>query len=1224
MEAILTLLLCVGVVSGSQTYCVISNIPAVKDNSSCETLEFYASSESEYFTDNTSFIFLPGTHVLSNISISNVSNVMLMASTEENVTILCNGSGGLVFQHAFNVTLANLSFISCGQPLPHSLQREGETAQAALAFGQVTDLQLESVSVSHSRGYGLLGHCVHGDFNITNSHFTSNKGSGHYLGGNAAIEYTSCSQPTNSSNSLLILSSKFMYGDYEFYQYTNYTGTLATGLMLILSQTNTTVLITNVLMEENRNSITKGYGGNLFVHFYNETNFTSNSVTITNSKFLKGTGFIGTGIGATFYTPSPMKLNNTTKCTNSLVINNTEISGNMGIVGSGLYYEFQAKYSKPTSCPHANFLMFNCTFNNNSIVIPHKNPFQFSSNGIALQIVAKYHKNLKAEKIPGHYKILIENCSFINSNLINSSIEEKNGTQLALPNVMTVLIENADKKVQFCNCQFLDNKFAALGVFNSLIALAGVIKIQNNLGTNGGGMMLCESSFVYLSNKTTVHFRNNSATQTGGGIYVEKQCSGSKPFCFYQLPDSRSCDIPSTKIIMANNSAGIAGDHIYGGNIDYCKINDCESGKIFHSLFKIPHSDTAVSSSPRKICFCNHMTSVCEIRQYNYHKKVYPGENIMVRVSILGQLNGTVPSTLAVYSKQRRAVVHTSTITKSCQNLNITITSDGSGSEDLIFHRSSDVGDTDLVYPSMNDAFRIHVQIKRCPMGFIQRSGKCDCNANLPDHQVKCTISANQIQVSPPAWIGLNNETGRGLVKGIIYHGTCPYSYCRNEETNVTSNGETFDQDVQCALNRTGLLCSRCVDGLSLSHGSSGCVDCKNQVGLPVTILGYGFVGVFLVLVLLMLNITITDGMLSGLLFYTSIVNLNRYTFLPEHNQNALTIIISLLNFSIGYTSCFYDGMDSYAKTWISFIFPIYLFTLTAVIILLARKSSKISWLLGGNITKVLATLFLLSYTKLIQSVVIVLSYTTIQYPSNNSTTVDKIVWTSDPTLEYFSGKHIPLALVAIVFGLLILAFTMVLLCVQPLQRYSHLRCFSWMAKIKPFIDAYTAPHIIKDNCRYWEGLLLFFRLVLAAIFALYDFSNGRLNQSLYPISFFCVLLLTVSWSNGGIYKKIHLNILNLTSIVNLCIMPLYLTTVKSPLAKYIYQNRKLVKAGNFRAATYSSFSIEVLLLVIILYHYFRKCVLLCNLKYRRRRYKVLEDASDEHLPPLRQFPPPR
>ena len=70
------------------------------------------------------------------------------------------------------------------------------------------------------------------------------------------------------------------------------------------------------------------------------------------------------------------------------------------------------------------------------------------------------------------------------------------------------------------------------------------------------------------------------------------------------------------------------------------------------------------------------------------------------------------------------------------------------------------------------------------------------------------------------------------------------------------------------------------------------------------------------------------------------------------------------------------------------------------------------------------------------------------------------MVWLYDANVDYLSGKHIPLFLVAVlVFLFLFLPYTLLLLFGQWLQAISHLRLFSWInnARLKPFMDSYHA-----------------------------------------------------------------------------------------------------------------------------------------------------------------------
>ena len=1177
----------------------------------CETLEFYASSKSEYFTDNTSFVFLPGTHVLSDISISNVTNVTLIASTEPegNVTIQCNGSGGLVFQHAFNVTLGNLSFVSCGQPLPHSLQREGETAQAALAFGQVTDLRLESVSVSHSRGYGLLGHCVHGDFNITNSHFTSNKGSGHYLGGNAAIEYIDCTSLAAKSN-VQISSSTFSYGGYDdrIYIMENCKQTNATGLHIV-SNNNIIVNISDVTMANNENNNPFcGNGGNLFIFSaYNYKAVGSNNVTITNSSFINGTAWNGAGVLLSFYVPKCLNASERVLPSNNILLYNTNISHN---TGNGLSYEFVMSnaYDSHThiNCPHTSFTVNNSRFDGNTLKIEFMSNFQFLRNGVAVHVIAKFNNNKALKVYNKYYRTTFAGCTFKNSKrMILKDSGNNNMNRFAL-DVMTIKNINMDSSL--CDCKIIHNEFPGIGLSNSKIIVWGSILLQNNTGRNGGGMLFCESSYLILTKDTNISLIGNHAVQLGGGIYIEGGCLHSTPFCFYQ-PDYNeewSCSNISKSITLDGNIAGYAGDHIYGGNLDRCTFLNCNSSNLFQNLFTVNIS--GVTSNPRRVCFCT-VTGKPDCDQSNgtkFSDAIYPGEFVEVDVAIVGQFNTPVPGTVIYYTRHlddfKSEVIDT-----HCKNLNVQVRTNETKQVNVSIQLTSNFinSSENTPYLSASEPLTIVVTLKKCPPGFNHRNGTCECDEKLSAHKVQCDITEKTILRVPPVWIGHISDGHHD--EGIVYHPVCPYNYCLDETVNITSNGMVLNQDSQCAQNRTGLLCSQCEEGTTLSMGSFKCMKCENKVALPATILSYMLFGVMLVLLLVVFNITYTDGTFSGLLFYANIVNLNGSIFLSQAHVNlSFRVILNWMSFGRGFDSCFYDGMDSYAKAWVTLFFPNYLIIINTIVIFLCNKSKKLARLFGENIVKVLATILIVSYTTLIQFVVTALSFTVIQYPPDSTT----VVWTSDPTLEYFSGKHIPLALVAIVFGLLILAFTMVLLCVQPLQRYSHLRCFSWMAKLKPFIDAYTAPHIIKDNCRYWEGLLLFFRLIITGIISVS--TKSIVSRNLGAIVCVCVLLLTIAWCVGGVYKKPSLNILNSSYILNLAAIAVAGS----------HTDNKDWDTADFKPILYISYTVAISTAGIVLAHHTYLRAKSWHAIWKRQQYKQLpaENKDDDMLANLRRF----
>ncbi len=61
-------------------------------------------------------------------------------------------------------------------------------------------------------------------------------------------------------------------------------------------------------------------------------------------------------------------------------------------------------------------------------------------------------------------------------------------------------------------------------------------------------------------------------------------------------------------------------------------------------------------------------------------------------------------------------------------------------------------------------------------------------------------------------------------------------------------------------------------------------------------------------------------GTISGLVFYVNIVAANETLFFPSESNGYLDflhVVIAWINLDFGIESCFYDGMDAYAKTWL-------------------------------------------------------------------------------------------------------------------------------------------------------------------------------------------------------------------------------------------------------------------------------------------------------------------
>ena len=236
--------------------------------------------------------------------------------------------------------------------------------------------------------------------------------------------------------------------------------------------------------------------------------------------------------------------------------------------------------------------------------------------------------------------------------------------------------------------------------------------------------------------------------------------------------------------------------------------------------------------------------------------------------------------------------------------------------------------------------------------------------------------------------------------------------------------------------------------------------------------------------------------------------------------------------------------------------------------ILISHYSKRFACLLGNNPVSVLATLILLSYAKILRTLIAAVYIIHLEYPKE-----EKVVWFYDAT-DYLSSEHIILLLVAMfIFIFLFLPYTLLLLFGQWLQTISHLRFFSWVNRLKPFMDSYHAPY--KAKHRYWPGLLLVFRFVLLLVFAL----NPQQDPSNYLLAILlgAAILHMWAWFSGGVYKKWCLDALEGSFVLNLIILVGATYHVK-------------LTGGNQLVVGYTSVSIALATFIAILtYHIFQQ-----------------------------------
>ena len=819
-------------------------------------------------------------------------------------------------------------------------------------------------------------------------------------------------------------------------------------------------------------------------------------------------------------------------------------------------------------------------------------PFLKSESGV--HVIVTGHNNFYRNK---DFIMQLEGCEIV---FTRARVEFLNGTVNA-STVHGTPIHARQSKIIFedSSVLFRHNQGPLCGGIageRTLISFKDNVTVifHNNSGLNGGALSLYTESrlqFNASQSNITLHFQNNTA-QIGGAIYVED--SGYKDIeSVFKLQGEPG----NVKLVFGdNNVASFSGNQIYGGWIDWF-VNKTASTipenqtDMVNTFIEFENENyTQVTSHPIRICLCINGNINCSIT--NHNMTIYGKALSLDLVGVGQRYTPVITHVEASLLHESKSIIHQSnnmdsrltSLQSACTKISYKISYkiESQSDEEMItlkpflpylyYNSNSRNLLTDGIVDDLFTQLTIKLKIHQCPWGFFElANGSCKCQLSIHRFGLSCNMDNYTIYRSKQQWIGVvYDHSRREEYPGVIAHQHCPFDYCRSDDESLSIRLENRDE--QCAFNREGILCGGCKENLSRVFGTSNCKECSNKYTLLI-IFSWLISGFILVACLMLLNLTVSVGTINGLTFYVNIIRAQHTTFFtPEISNTLLSKFIAWLNLDIGTEMCFYDGLDSYAITWLQFFYPLYIWLIAAILIILSRFSSHISKVCGKNAVQVLATLFLISYARLLRLMIEVFSFTTITYPDGYK----KTVWLVDGNYDFFKGKHIPLVLVTILFVLLSLPYTFILLTIQFLYKVSHYRVLFWVRRLKPLFDAYTGPY--KSCHRYWTGLLLVARIVLLITFSV----NHSNNRSINLLAIVTVSILLLGWlsSANWVYESPLNNFLEILFLANLGL-------ISAAVSFNIFN-------GNYSpAAIYLSTSIAfVVFIFIILYHVHRQLVL--------------------------------
>ena len=687
------------------------------------------------------------------------------------------------------------------------------------------------------------------------------------------------------------------------------------------------------------------------------------------------------------------------------------------------------------------------------------------------------------------------------------------------------------------------------------------IIFSNNIGKKAGAIFLHSCSIIMNATRSSIslYFINNTAHNKGGAIYVKTQVTITISFSI-QNPGivvigqveiksvfDVQCNTSLVKLIFKSNSALQGGNHIYGGWVDWF-IKDDNTIYNHNTMDEIliieGNSSSDIASDPVRICMCKDNRPICNI---TYHAMEIYGYVAHLDLVAVGQRYTPVSGYVEVlggknYIRLNNNISPTVVpLLDKCTSITYKIYSDNievfqfqpnyQFSEnysriDIKNKFDSANGKTKLLFQHLSIQFKT----KNCPLGLSlhEINRNCICQKRLLMLGLTCDSYSSKVHRSRQQWVGITHgHTASDYEEAdVIVHQHCPFDYCRTDNESLWLHLE--DEYGICAFNRSGILCGGCKTNFSRVFESSRCKICSNHflMLVPLWLLS----GIVLVIFLMKLDFTVSTAAINGLIFYANIIRTQRSTYFTSSASNSfLSKFIAWLNFDCGVELCLYNGLDTYVIMWLQFSFILYIWILTAVMIILSHYSIRIPRVIGNNAVSVIATLFLFSYTKLLQLIIDVFSFTVIIYPDGYKSTV----WLLDGNVEFLGKNHILLFLLSLILVLCLLMYTLMLLTVQFHEKISQYHFMSWVNKLKPLFDAYTRLYVEKH--RYWTGLLLVARIVLALNFTL-NRSNNPATDHLAIASVSSTLMLWLYFT-GWVYNSTLNNYLELFFLSNLLLI---------------------------------------------------------------------------------------
>ena len=1050
-------------------------------------------------------------------------------SPADAAVVRCEGHRGIGFHNISGLTLRNIIFEGCGGAISDMLWESSEEVlvvgvdqQNVLFFSHCNNVTLTNIVIRNYTGYAiiasnLLGWSVFSNLHIIGSTYAENHTSVFDEAGSGLFLYYHDKplQSTNTRNVLHITNSVF--------------------------RDNSNIFPNDRFISEGGDAMNTppnmqtGAGG-ITIHFDKRT--FSNEILVKDTVLQNNFGMLAGGAAITYHNSLVAGFVNFSNCTF------TENSVPMFGRGAGLRIIIRINqsliiFSEPLQ-PEAPFeenlvAIEDSHFTNNSA---HRgagvNIFATAQNITEVRITLSRvtFSGNRAGDAGDSINAVSQPSTFFSQKILIVQLvdiiirEQERGLEISDKGIMNfvqigyVLINGTEG----IGCLFENMSKTAVYAFGTPVYLTGNIAFKRNSALNGGAIYLESGSRLIILEPAEVLFVENYGLLTGGAI-ASGLVGGSR--CTIQYgsttwPPSTITD-PGDLNQLSINLTFIDNNSTTGRSINLPMLYNCKWSplsivqlqnkdiiNVYRTLFhfpKIPEEQNElqeIRSNPARICICNSSgLPDCDLRESR--SSLHPGQSLHVLIGLLDGAGQLVPGLLTTYIHVPDALYQRDVIdSESCQIVTYDFLAEENTTATVGFYIATD---PDLV---------AMVDIQECPSGFKRdnKTGGCVCIDLYAELDITCDIQNLTINRQFQIWIG---ETTFHDPPVPAYAVRCPQEYCHPEEVREVNTTET---DALCKGYRTGELCGKCAPHLSQQFGSLECSKCSHFS--LFTILLYGLAGMFLVLVLYVLQLTIALGTINGLFFYAHLVNLTAPLHFDETGLRLLRIFIALLDLDLGFPMCFYDGMDSIAKFALQFVFPVYLWGIVIAVIFVSHHSTMVSNLTSHISLQVLVTLLYLSLSKVVTTILFILVPAHVVTEENTYR-----VWFFDGTIQYGTGNHIFLLVLALLFLFaFVVPYTVILTAYKCLIKQRTTNC------LLPCIDAHFGP--FKQECRIYMVARLYLTDLITVIYVPLAMGNP---EGILLVQFILILLFLTIQAFIRPFKSDYINALDLFFMVNFCVL---------------------------------------------------------------------------------------